>query len=83
MLLLTLALAASQVLAMALNTYFQLTIMVMILMLGLAAFAHFRPFIDDLLQRMQVGFTRTHIAVVLLRVESPEVPFKQTSSLCV
>lgn len=59
MLLLTLALAASQVLATALNVYFQLTIMVMILMLGVVAFAHFRPFIDDLLQRMQVGLSHT------------------------
>ena len=53
-LVLTLALAASQVFATALDTYFQLAIMLMILMAGLTAFAHFRPFIDDLLQRMQV-----------------------------
>ena len=54
MLVLTLALAASQVFATALDTYFQLAIMLMILMAGLTAFAHFRPFTDDLLQRMQV-----------------------------
>ncbi|DBA90089.1 TPA: hypothetical protein ACH3X1_003408 [Trebouxia sp. C0004] len=53
-LLLTLALAASQVFATALDTYFQLTIMLMILMVGVTAFAHFQPFTDDLLQRMQV-----------------------------
>lgn len=53
-LILTLALAASQVFATALDAYFQLTIMLMILMLGVIAFAHFRPFVDDLLQRMQV-----------------------------
>ncbi len=47
-------LAASQVFATALDTYFQLTIMLMILMVGVTAFAHFQPFLDDLLQRMQV-----------------------------
>ena len=55
MLLLTLALAASQVFATALDTYFQLTIMLMILTVGVTAFAHFQPFTDDLLQRMQVN----------------------------
>ena len=54
-LLLTLALAASQVFATALDTYFQLTIMLMILTVGVTAFAHFQPFTDDLLQRMQVN----------------------------
>ena len=53
-LMLTLALAASQVFATALDTYFQLTIMLMILTVGVTAFAHFQPFTDDLLQRMQV-----------------------------
>ena len=53
-LVLTLALAASQVFATALDAYFQLTIMLMILMLGVVAFAHFQPFVDGLLQRMQV-----------------------------
>ena len=53
-LVLRLAVAASQVFATALDTFFQLSIMVMILMVGVTAFAHFRPFIDDLLQRMQV-----------------------------
>lgn len=51
---LTLALAASQVFAMALDAYFQLAIMLMIMTIGVTAFAHFRPFVDDLLQRMQV-----------------------------
>ena len=54
-LLLTLALAASQVFATALDTYFQLTIMLMILTVGVTAIAHFQPFTDDLLQRMQVN----------------------------
>lgn len=52
---LTLALAASQMFATALDAYFQLTIMLMILMMGVTAFAHFRPFVDDLLQRMQAS----------------------------
>ncbi len=56
-LLLTLALAASQVFATALDTYFQLTIMLMILTVGVTVFAHFQPFTDDLLQRMQVSST--------------------------
>jgi uncharacterized membrane-anchored protein len=51
----TLLLAAAQVLATALNTYFQLTIMLMILVIGITALAHFRPFTDPLLQRMQVS----------------------------
>jgi len=51
----TLILAAAQVLATALNTYFQLTIMLMILMIGVTALAHFQPFMDPLLQRMQVN----------------------------
>ncbi|KAL0055969.1 hypothetical protein WJX82_006250 [Trebouxia sp. C0006] len=50
----TLILTAAQVLATALNTYFQLTIMLMILMIGITALAHFQPFPDPLLQRMQV-----------------------------
>ena len=57
MLVLTLALAASQVFATALDTYFQLAIMLMILMMGLTALAHFRPFTNNLLQRMQVHIT--------------------------
>lgn len=57
---LTLMLAASQVFATALDTYFQLTIMLMILMVGVVAFAHFRPFLDDLLQQMQVGAFPAH-----------------------
>ena len=56
-LVLTLALAASLVFATALDTYFQLAIMLMILMMGLTALAHFRPFTNNLLQRMQVYFT--------------------------
>jgi len=50
----TLLLTAAQVLATALNTYFQLTIMLMILIIGITALAHFQPFPDPLLQRMQV-----------------------------
>ena len=66
-LMLTLALAASQVFATALDTYFQLTIMLMILMIGVTAFAHFRPFLDDLLQRMQVRSIQSSEVVVGLR----------------
>ena len=54
-LVLTLMLAASQVFATAPDTYFQLTIMVMIFIVGVTAFAHFQPFEDHLLQHMQVG----------------------------
>ncbi len=53
-LVLTLLLPASQVFAIALDTYFQLTIMLLILILGVTAFAFFHPFTDGLLQGMQV-----------------------------
>jgi len=66
-LLLTLALAASQVIATALDTYFQLTIMLMILTVGVTAFAHFQPFTDGLLQRMQVSITLTCDSVYYIR----------------
>lgn len=59
----TLVLTAAQVLATALNTYFQLTIMLMILMIGITALAHFQPFPDPLLQRMQVN-SRCHCRTV-------------------
>ena len=66
MLLLTLALAASQVFATALDTYFQLTIMLMILTVGVTAHAHFQPFTDHLLQRMQVNTSFCAQQVTLL-----------------
>ena len=53
-LVLTLLLAAAQVFAIALDTYFQLTIMLLILILGVIAFAFFHPFTDGLMQGMQV-----------------------------
>ncbi|DBA78757.1 TPA: hypothetical protein ACH3X1_008664 [Trebouxia sp. C0004] len=53
-LVLTLLLAASQVFAIALDTYFQLTIMLLILILDVTTFAFFHPFTDILLQGMQV-----------------------------
>jgi len=63
----TLLLTAAQVFATALNTYFQLTIMLMILMIGITALAHFRPFPDPLLQRMQVNLNlRYHCSSVCL-----------------
>lgn len=54
MLLQTLALAASQVFAASLDSYFQLTIMLMILMVGMAALAHYQPFEEPLSQSLQV-----------------------------
>ena len=71
-LILTLALAASQVFATALDAYFQLTIMLMILMLGVTAFAHFRPFVDDLLQRMNVSPSAPVCALSLLYQDACE-----------
>ncbi len=63
----TLLLTAAQVLATALNTYFQLTIMLMILMIGITALAHFQPFPDPLLQRMQVELhLRCHCSTACL-----------------
>jgi len=50
----TLCLAAAQVFATAINTYFQLTIMLMVFIVDITALAHLQPFKDDLLQHMQV-----------------------------
>ncbi|DBB05192.1 TPA: hypothetical protein ACH3X3_010435 [Trebouxia sp. C0006] len=50
----TLALATAQVSATALNTYFQLTVMLMILVVGSVALPHFHPFESSLSQRVQV-----------------------------
>ena len=50
----TLALAASQVFATSLNSYFQLTIMLMVLVIGITVLAHYQPFEDALSQSMQV-----------------------------
>ncbi len=53
----TLALAASQVLASALDQYFQLTIMLMVLVVGAILLAHLTPFQARLAQTTQVfGF---------------------------
>lgn len=50
----TLALAAAQVFATSLDTYFQLTIMLMVLVMGITVLAHFQPFEEPLSQSMQV-----------------------------
>ncbi|DBA86799.1 TPA: hypothetical protein ACH3X2_005382 [Trebouxia sp. C0005] len=50
----TLALATAQVFATALNSYFQLTVMLMILMVGGVALPHFQPFKSSQSQRVQV-----------------------------
>ena len=54
MLVLTLLLAAAQVFAITVDTHFQLTIMLLILILGVIAFTLFHPFKDGLMQGMQV-----------------------------
>lgn len=50
----TLALTVAQVLATSLDAYFQLTIMLMILVVGLAMLAHLRPFRARQSQTIQV-----------------------------
>lgn len=50
----TLALAASQVFATSLDSYFQLTIMLMILVVGTTVLAHYQPFEEPLSQSLQV-----------------------------
>ena len=52
----TLGLAAAQVLARSLGAYFQLSIMLMILVVGLATLTHLRPFRADWSQVMQVCY---------------------------
>ena len=51
----TLCLAAAQVFPIAINAYFQLTIMLMVLLVDFAALTYLRPFEDDLMQGMQVS----------------------------
>ena len=50
----TLGLAAAQVFATSLDTYFQLTIMLMVLVVGITVLAHYQPFEEALTQSMQV-----------------------------
>ena len=50
----TLALAASQVFATSLDSYFQLTIMLMILVVGAMVMAHYQPFEEPLSQSLKV-----------------------------
>ena len=65
MLIQTLALAASQVFATSLNSYFQLTIMLMVLVIGITVLAHYQPFEDTLSQSMQVGTDLTYYQLLL------------------
>ena len=51
----TLALASAQVLAVSLDAYFQLTIMLTLLVLGLAVLSHLRPCKAPLSQSIQVN----------------------------
>ncbi|KAL0021752.1 hypothetical protein WJX79_003206 [Trebouxia sp. C0005] len=50
----TLAFVASQVLAISLDSYFQLAIMLMVLLVGFAVLAHLQPFDSSLAQNKQV-----------------------------
>ena len=54
----TLCLAAAQVFATAIDAYFQLTIMLMVLVIDITALAQLQPFNDGLMQRMQA---RSHL----------------------
>lgn len=49
----TLGLAAAQVFATAINPYFQLTIMLTVLIIDITTLAQLQPFKDGLMQRMQ------------------------------
>lgn len=60
----TLALAASQVLASALDQYFQLTIMLMLLIVGITLLAHLAPFQADLAQRTQARMLHNLLCMV-------------------
>lgn len=68
MLLQTLAPAASQVVTTSLNTYFQLTVMLMMLGIGITILAHYWPFEERLSQRMQVGIAKIVLLLELLLV---------------
>lgn len=47
--------AAAQVFATSLNAYYQLTIMLMLLLIGMAGLAHYHPFEDRSSQGTQVS----------------------------
>lgn len=66
----TLAFVASQVLATSLDTYFQLTIMLMVLLVGFAVLAHLQPFEARLAQNTQVFSYKSHCYVCVLHVPS-------------
>ena len=51
----TLALAASQVFATSLDSYFQLTVMLIIMIVGVTTLSHLSPFEDRLSQNVQVS----------------------------
>lgn len=55
MLVQTLALASALVFATSLDAYFQLTIMLMVLVIGITVLAHYQPFEEGLSQSMQVS----------------------------
>lgn len=50
-----LVIAAAQVFATSLDAYFQLTIMLMVLIIGLTLLAHYQPFEDPSSQATQVS----------------------------
>ena len=63
----TLALAAGQVFAIALSSYFQLTVMLMVMVVGIILLQHFHPFAAEMSQNVQVGPTcRDKLAALLL-----------------
>ena len=66
MLLQTFALASAQVFALALDTYFQLTIMLMILVVGFAVLSHLRPFEAAMSQTTQVSSCQDTLAPKLV-----------------
>lgn len=62
--------AAAQVFATSLNAYFQLTIMLMVLVIGVVGLAHYHPFEDPGSQGTQVSNWLHHIETPLC-AESP------------
>ncbi len=71
----TLFLAVAQVFAEALDSFFQLAIMSMILVAGLGILLYLQPLHDSLLQNMQVGKAKElcihHTIVIMLHLRLP------------
>ena len=77
----TLALAASQVFATSLDAYFQVTIMLMVLVIGITVLAHCQPFEERLSQSMQVSCSAMPVSCSAMPVNCSAMPVSCSAML--